>query len=94
MKKKPVYTRDNKKPAGPGSQPDVDTERDWDEQIHSRGSEIGEENNHEDPDDLVHKPKSEKPTTLNAEDHPNDPDDLTHENDDDDDEDMNNYPGT
>jgi len=86
MKKKPVYLRDNKKPEGLGSQGDMDTERDLDEQIHSRRSELGGEDNNEDPDDRVHKPKSEKQRPLKVEDHPNDPDDLIHENDDDDDE--------
>ena len=86
MKKKPVHMRDHKKPASPGSQTDVDTERDLDEQIHSRESEIGEEDNYKDPDDRVHKPRSEKPRQWKAEDHPNDPDDLMHENGDDNEE--------
>jgi len=86
MKKKPVYSTDNKKPASAMSQVDVDTERDLDEQIHSRGSEIGSEDNNADPDDRVHQPKSVQERPLNAEEHSNDPDDLVHENDDEDDE--------
>ena len=86
MKKKPVYLKDDKKPADPKSQPDVDTERDLDEQIHSRGSEIGEENDNDDPDDRVHRANPGKSRHLKEEGHLNDPDDLVHENADDDDE--------
>ena len=85
MRKKPVFSNDKKKPVSPRSTEDVDTERDLDEQIHSREL-IGGEPNNEDPDDKVHKPKPDQPKQLNAEDHPKDPDDLIHENSDDDDE--------
>ena len=84
MKKKPVYSTDNKKPAGPKAQADVNTERDLDEQIHSHESEIGEEDN--DPDDRVHNSRGNKTGQLKAEDQPNDPDDLIHEIGDDEDE--------
>ena len=84
MKKNPVYSTDNKKPAGPKAQADVDTERDLDEQIHSHDSVIGEEDS--DPDDRVHNPRGNKTRQLKAEDQPNDPDDLIHENGDDEDE--------
>jgi hypothetical protein len=86
MKKKPVFQTDKKKPADPKSQTDIGTERDLDEQIHAHESELGEENNNEDPDDLVHDPRRNKARQLNQEDQPVDPDDLVHENADDDDE--------
>jgi len=84
MKKKPVYSTDNKKPASPMSQVDVDTERDLDEQIHSRESDIGSDDHNADPDDMVHKPKSGQQRPLIAEEHSNDPDDLVHDDGDDD----------
>ena len=86
MRKKPVRSSDNKKPAGRRSTADIGAERDLDEKIHSGESEIGGEENNEDPDDWVHKTKQGKPGQMKAEDHPKDPDDLIHENADDDEE--------
>jgi len=88
MKKKPVYSTDNKNLASSNAQSGVDTERDLDEQIHSHESEIGGDDNNEDPDDRVHKPQRQrdKASQLQAEDHPIDPDDLMHESDSDEDE--------
>jgi len=79
MKKKPVYTRYNKKVEGPASHADLNTERNFDEQIHLRGSDLGRDDN-DDPDNRVHTPKREKNRQFKAEDHSNDPDDLVHEN--------------